>query len=519
MKKVLLVIVLLLTAFNSFSQHSKKAVKAFEAAQKAFLERDYEKAIQQARRATSVDVDYAEAWLLLGEIGMETQDEDLAIEGYKHSLQIDSTLFPPAQSILARLQEKKRFREEAKAHPVEFNPVNLGGDINTANDEYVNALGLTGRQAMYTRKTLATPGHNPVESIVIAQEVDGKWYPADQKLYLSDALVEQAGAAFQSYNGKELFFTICGARRHGSGCDLYRAERDTVNDCWYHVEYLGVAVNSSAWDSQPCLSVDGKELFFASRRNGNADLYHCYRDEEGRWLEPENLGPVINTQGTEMAPFIHPDGKTLYFSSDTHLGMGGYDLFVSRRNEKGEWSEPVNLGYPINTPGDEINFIVAADGHTALISSIREGGYGGYDIYSFQLKDDDLKAEPINVYDFMVEDLTSGTVVQLVNIQFEFNSAALTEKSGEGIEMLKAFLESHPEITVELAGHTDNVGADAYNLRLSQERAEVVRQALIDKGIASERLTAKGYGSTKPIYTNDTDEHRAMNRRTEMIIL
>ena len=282
---------------------------------------------------------------------------------------------------------------------------------------------------------------------------------------------------------------------------------------------MGESVNDPAWDSQPCLSLDGKELFFASRRNGNANLYHCYRDDDGRWSEPENLGSVINTKGAEMAPFIHPDGKTLYFSSDTHTGMGGYDLFVSRRNEVGEWSEPKNLGYPINTSGDEINFIVAADGHTALISSIRESGFGGYDIYSFQLKDDDLKPEAVNVYDYMVEDLKPGTVVQLVNIQFEFGSAALMEDSEEGVEMLKDFLVSHPEITVELAGHTDNVGSDAYNLKLSEERAEVVRQALIAKGIDETRLTAKGYGSAKPIYPNDNEEHKALNRRTEMIIL
>lgn len=227
---------------------------------------------------------------------------------------------------------------------------------------------------------------------------------------------------------------------------------------------------------------------------------------------------MINTQGTEMAPFIHPDGKTLYFSSDTHIGMGGYDLFMSRRNEKGEWSEPVNLGYPINTSGDEINFIVAADGHTALISSAREGGFGGYDIYSFQLPEE-VKPEPVNVYDYMVEDLNPGAVVQLVNIQFEFGSAVLTDDSEEGIGMLVDFLANHPEITVELAGHTDNVGSDTYNLKLSQERAEVVRQALIDKGIASERLAAKGYGATRPVFPNDTDEHRAGNRRVEMIVL
>ena len=192
---------------------------------------------------------------------------------------------------------------------------------------------------------------------------------------------------------------------------------------------------------------------------------------------------------------------------------------MSRRDEAGVWSEPVNLGYPINTPGDEINFIVAADGHTALISSVREGGFGGYDIYSFQLKEEDIKPEAVNVYDFLVEELAPGAVVQLVNIHFEFNSAALTEDSEEGVEMLFEFLASHPEISVELAGHTDNVGSDAYNMKLSEDRAEVVRKALLDKGVEEERLTAKGYGSTKPIYPNDNEEHRALNRRTELIIV
>ena len=162
---------------------------------------------------------------------------------------------------------------------------------------------------------------------------------------------------------------------------------------------------------------------------------------------------------------------------------------------------------------------MAADGHTALISSIRVGGFGGYDIYSFQLRDDDLKPEAVNVYDILADDLNPGAVVQLVNIRFAYNSAELTDDSEEGVEMLAAFLESHPELHVELAGHTDHVGSDAYNLKLSNERAEVVRQALIDKGIASERLTAKGYGATKPLQPNDSEEHRASNRRTEMIIV
>ena len=551
MKRILLVLGLSAIALLGFSQHPKKAVKAYEAAREAFLKRDYEVAYQQVRKALEKDAGFAEAWLLQGEIGMETRDYELAKEGYEQSLRADSMLFPPAALTLADLYDREmryadeikllewfqkaasgnkandekagnmlvnaRFRKEAVASPVEFHPTNLGDAINTSNDEYVNALVLIGTELLFTRRYAVEGAAVQQEGLFVSHAAEGRWYPAS-RLHVHPEVDDQMGAAFLSYKGNELYFTVCGMDRHHQGCDLYKAVRGSDDQPWQEVQSLGESVNDPAWDSQPCLSLDGKELFFASRRNGNSDLYHCYRNESGQWSEPVNLGPVINTEGREMAPFIHPDGKTLYFSSDTHTGMGGYDLFVSRRNEKGEWSEPINLGYPINTPGDEINFIVAADGRTALISSVREGGYGGYDIYSFQLKEDELKPEPVNVYEYVVESLDPGTVVQLVNIQFEFNSTALTGDSQEGVDMLASFLENHPEIQVELAGHTDNVGADAYNLKLSEERAEVVRQALVEKGIAESRLTAKGYGSTRPLVPNDSDEHRAINRRTEMIV-
>ena len=118
-----------------------------------------------------------------------------------------------------------------------------------------------------------------------------------------------------------------------------------------------------------------------------------------------------------------------------------------------------------------------------------------------------------------VVELAPGDAVVLRNIQFEFNSSALTADSESGIQILVAFLKRNPELKVELAGHTDNVGNENYNLKLSSERAETVRKALIANGIDDTRLTAKGYGTTKPIVSNDTEEHRALNRRTEMIII
>ncbi len=548
MKQLLLVIVFLFSVSLGFSQHPKKAQHAFEVAQYAFAERDYEKALKQLRKTLALSPDFAEAWLLQGEIGMETRDAALAKEGYEHALAIDSMLFPPAALNLAELYDREMryaleiqllqwfqgaapgnkandekatrmlnnalFRKEAVEHPVAFSPQSLGEKINTVHDEYVNALELTGTELLFTRRYAKEGQAQQDEGLFVARSVEKQWFHANQ-LKVDPEMDDHVGAAFISYKGDELFFTVCGMDRHNQSCDLYKSDRNGREGGWGLPQSLG-GVNDPAWDSQPCLSLDGKELFFASRRGGNADLYHCFRNEDGTWTEPESLGNVVNTSGTEMAPFLHPDGKTLYFSSNTHTGMGGFDLFVSRRNDEGEWSEPVNLGYPINTPGDEINFIVAADGHTALISSFRAEGFGGYDIYTFQLHEEGLKPQPVNVYDYLVEDLSPGAVVQLVNIRFEFNSAALTEGSQEGVDMLADFLETHPELQVELGGHTDNVGSESYNLKLSEERAEVVRQALIDKGIAEGRLTAKGYGATMPVCPNDSEEHRARNRRTEM---
>ena len=542
--------------FNKWIQKDKKkpkkAAKAYEAALTSFEGRDYSNALQQLNKALEADPYDARIRLLQGEIGMETRDYELAQAGYESLITLDPQLFPPAAITLARLYDRDKryteavrllqwfqyaapgnkandeavaellanvqFREQAIANPVDFAPQNLGPVINTPNEEYVNALELTGTELLFTRRLSAEGVRVQDEGLFIANGSEGTWYSSSQ-LSVDPAMDNSMGAAFLSYRGDELYFTFCGSDRHHQGCDLYKVSRDLPNASWKAPESLGEEVNDPAWDSQPCLSVDGNELFFASRRNGNADLYHCYRKADGEWSSPESLGQAINTDGNEMAPFLHPDGKTLYFSSNKHVGMGGYDLFMSRRDADGRWSAPVNLGYPINTPGDEINFIVAADGHTALISSVRDGGYGGYDIYTFQLCDEVLQPEPVNVYECLVDDLSPGTVVRLLNIQFDYDKATLTAESEEGVAMLAQFLQDHPELHVELAGHTDDKGSDAYNMELSKARAEVVMQALVTRDVDPTRLTAKGYGSSMPICPNDSEEHRARNRRTEMRIV
>ena len=548
MKRNLLIVLLLLLVSTAFPQHPKKAVKAYKAAEEAFLKRDYKKAQQQVLKAVIEDPNYGEAWLLEGEIGMETEDYDLAVLGYENALASDSMLFPPAAITLARLYdqrgnykresqllrwylskstdnfaldatvadmlEKATFRDWATTHPVAFAPENIGATVNTPNDEYVNMLSFDVSQLLFTRKAPMGEGYYK-ETLLVSDAQDGQWSEPHPLAFADFPDDIDLAAAFISADGKKLYLTGCGWGRDSS-CDLYVAE--WADGQWSMPQRLSEGINTRSWESQPCVSSDGTELYFVSRRNGNADIYRCLRNADGSWAEPQNLGSPINTKGTEMAPFLHPDGRTLYFSSDTHIGMGGFDLFVSRRGIDGQWQQPVNLGFPINTSGDEINFFVAADGKTAFISSQREGGNGGYDIYTFELPED-IRPDSANYLSNVdVTELSEGDALVLQNIQFEYNSAELSADSQTGILILADFLQRHPHLNVELAGHTDNVGSEAYNLKLSDERAQSVRQALIGQGIDPARMISKGYGSSKPIMPNDSEENRAINRRTEMII-
>jgi len=543
------VLALLFLSTALFAQHPKKAVKHYEAAEKAFQMRDYQKAHQQLLKAILEDPNYAEAWLLEGEIGMETKDFDLALIGYENALASDSMLFPPASITLARLYDNRgqykreivllkwyqtaakgdwamdatvnemlasaSFRDWTMDHPVAFEPKSLGATINSSAEEYVNMLSFDGAQLLFTRKMSVGEGYQ--KEFLFTSQRNGERWSEPQLLAFSDFPDDiDPGAAFISADGRKLYLTGCGWGRD-SGCDLYVSVWE--NGAWSKPRKLGGNINTSSWESQPCVSSDGRELYFVSRRNGNADIYRSLRNADGTWGEPQNLGAPINTKGSEMAPFIHPDGHTLYFSSDKHIGMGGFDLFMSRRGEDGQWQEPVNLGFPINTNGDEINFFVAADGKTAFISSQREGGRGGYDIYSFELPEE-IRSDSANYLSSVdVVELAVGDALVLQNIQFEYNSADLTVDSQSGIEMLTEFLKRNPDLKVELAGHTDNVGSENYNRKLSADRAEVVREALITNGIDENRLTANGYGASMPVVPNDSDENRAKNRRTEMIII
>jgi outer membrane protein OmpA-like peptidoglycan-associated protein len=380
-------------------------------------------------------------------------------------------------------------------------------------------------------------------------------------------------------------------------CDIYVSQKKGSD--WSKPFDLSAPVNSPGWESQPSISSDGRTLYFVSNRKGGYGGYDIWKSNltEKGWSEPENLGPNINTSLDEQSPFIHPDDSTLYFCSNGWPGMGGKDLFVSRLGKDGKWQKPENLGYPINSSGDENGLALTANGDYAFFSSNNLSGTGGFDIYTFELPKNlrphrvtyvegvvydavtkrplesaveivDLEKDapvyqdyssadrgdflatlttgknyglnisrdgymfysanfslvgheekkPFNLEVFL-QPIAIGNKVVLNNIFFDTNKSDIKYESKPELKKLIDFLNLNPTVRIEISGHTDNVGTIQFNQTLSENRAKSVYQYLIRNGIGASRLVYKGYGETQPVASNDNEENRSKNRRTEFMII
>jgi len=436
-----------------------------------------------------------------------------------------------------------KFGISAMQQPTGMIPINLGKNVNSEWDEYHPSLTGDSKEMMFTvrrpRDENTVCKHcKQEEDIYNSFQINGIWQKST-KLKKPINTGNNEGAQCISPDGKYLFFTICNAESGYGSCDIYWSKREGNN--WSKPKNCGSKVNTKYWESQPSISADGKTIYFTSNRPGGyggMDIWKTEMISEGVFSDPENLGDVINTPYDEVSPFIHFDQKTLYFSSNGHLGMGGKDLFYAKIQSDGNWGKPVNLGYPINSYQDESGIFINAQGNAAYFASDRPGGYGGLDIYCFELEES-LRPEPVL---FLTEDinkvenssdssepqltsieflsnLSSGETFILPNIFFEFAQSNLLSDSYSELRRLLDFLMKNITVKIEISGHTDNYGTDEYNLKLSMERAKTVYRFLVDNGIDSNRLSYKGYGKERPIAPNDTEENRAKNRRTEILVL
>ncbi|CAM3753899.1 OmpA family protein [Mucilaginibacter galii] len=345
----------------------------------------YKEAAEHYRQVIALSPDFSRGiYLKLGDLEITLADYTQA------KIHLEKYITYPSLTTENRFYARKLiadcdFSMDAISKPVPFKPINLGPEINSANDEYLPVSTADEGMLIFTRKILNN------EDFYKSAKINGQWTKA---AYLSKQINTaefNEGAQSISQDGKYLFFTGCN-RPDGMGrCDIYITQKK--GDDWSKPFNLSAPINSSGWESQPSISADGRTLYFVSNRKGGYggyDIWKCRVTEKG-WSEPENLGPKVNTAYDEQSPFIHPDDSTLYFCSNGWPGLGNKDLFVSRLDKAGKWQKPENMGYPINSSGDENGMSITTSGGYAYFASNTLSGYGGFDIYMFELP---VKARP-----------------------------------------------------------------------------------------------------------------------------
>jgi outer membrane protein OmpA-like peptidoglycan-associated protein len=610
----------------------KKAVKAYEKGRDYQKEKKYPEAIREFDEAIERYPEFTAAYLLKGSLLYQLKDFTQAeavftkvvnqlddypvkvhftlgliqykLDKFSEAL-INFDRFLEAEDRNQDLIDKANqyrtyceFAQEAVKTPLMFEPEALPATVNTPYNEYMPSITADGNRLIFSRR------EGGFEWLYEAKRVDGEWQEAEPLEMINSVM--EGGAHAISADGRLLVFTSC-ERMDGYGsCDLYYSRYKRGR--WTSPRNMGGAINSAAWESQPSLADNGRTIYFSSNRKGTLgrkDIWVSRRRSDGKWSKPRNLGPDINTESDDKAPFIHFDGSHLYFMSSGHPGMGDFDLYMSERINDTTWTRPRNLGYPLNTKFQEGTMIVSLDGKTGYITSDRhhhealnKGLHQGVetDLYSFPMPAsiapdpstfleievvDAMTGEPIMAevvlgsneetfsfpvqedgyelicvpvgknyslqvhhpdyvfhserielsdvkeavepYKFRVElnktEAPEEEAVVLKNVLFQTGSAILKDEAKNELDFLSQWLKDHPEARIEVRGHTDNVGSPEDNMVLSQDRAQSVVHELIKRGIDNSRLVARGYGETQPVTDNDTVEGRALNRRTEFIIV
>ncbi|MFP4663946.1 MAG: OmpA family protein [Bacteroidales bacterium] len=344
-------------------------------------------ALQYFEKAVELDEEVREdVWLKVGQTRQLNYKFDEAIKAYSEYLRKNPGISQEEKDLVQKHISECRSGKDILQDTVDVEITNAGPNINTEYPEYNPMILADGSRLIFTarRKYVGNPidesdGKYCEDVWYSDRDENGEWKKS--KRFGSPINTKEHDAINGiSTDGQKLYVYKPVDKRGG---DVYYSELD--GDDWQKPASLGEPVNSEFHESKVSVSYDGKKLYFVSNRpegsQGKRDIWVSEKTPWGSWGEAENLGPSINTEYDEEGVLIHPDGRTLYFCSKGHNSMGGFDIFRSVQDSNGNWSTPVNLGYPINTPDDEAFFSIAADGRHAFISSVRPDGYGDYDIY------------------------------------------------------------------------------------------------------------------------------------------
>ncbi|MCB0492584.1 MAG: OmpA family protein [Cyclobacteriaceae bacterium] len=619
------------------TQMNPKSAKAqFMAGQSIMLTVNKEKSLQYFRRAWELDPNV---------------DEDLLYylgQGYHHNLKFDSAIlfYDRYNRILARslqLEKSNKINEVNRKifecrnaviyleNPVDVKITHLSENVNSEYPDYAPTINSNETLMVFTSRrpdgnlnTTVAADLVYYEDIFYSEYADGKWQPSKNMRGPLNTNYHNSSVAI-SPDGQEMILY-----QDSNGGDLFVSSKNKSGQFEWSAPKNMEGLNSEYLENSASLSADNKTVYFTSTRPGGyggTDIYKAELGKGNRWGNIQNLGPLINTEMDEDGVFITASGKHLFFSSNGHAGMGDMDLYrTSLDTVNGTWSAPVNLGYPINSPENDIYFVLNADESFAYISSVRKENIGEQDIYKVDMRNwkpvelhrenysdlfaenasiekqpvvqnvptpvvnealislviqDAMNLEPLNAQVFLRskdgsrQDLTSSakgiydttvktnaTSPQVYKLEINsigyapqtaslylggISSTVMTFKdtirmqklavnvptmidiyfahdsdeplSFNGIQDFIAMMQNAPNMKVEISGHTDANGPDEYNQDLSQRRANAVKKYLERLGISPDRITAAGYGESKPVASNDTQEGRRLNRRTEFTIL
>lgn len=558
------------------------------------------KAVSYLEKAESLEPSVAtDLYFLLATAYHQSLQWDKAVDAYTSygdmlTLQEIKTLGPVVEKRIEECKTGKVLVEK----PVKVKIENIGAAINSSYPEYAPVISSDEAVLMFTsRREGSTGGKDKFtgeydEDVYVSLQKSSKWSPAKNVGNPICTKVHDSNIALSNDGQKLLMYKD----DNGNG-NIYESVQS--GDKWSVPVLLPEPINTPQHESSASYSPDGKTLYFVSNREGGIggrDIYFATMGKNGQYENIKNIGNVINTPYDEEGVFMHPDGKTLYFSSQGHKTMGGFDIFKTVF-DSGQWSKPENIGYPINSPDDDLFFVLAASGIRGYYASVKDGGFGDLDIYVINFIDekpivyvtilkgtitDAVSNQPVEadieiidneknesvakinsnsatgkylvslpsgknygiavnakgylfhsenvnippstgyqeiIRDIALKKIIVGSKVVLNNIFFDYDKATLRSESIAELDRLLSLLKNSSTLRIQISGHTDNKGSADYNQKLSENRAKSVVDYLIEKGINKDRLQYKGYGFANPVATNDTEEGRQLNRRTEFEIL
>ena len=458
--------------FLGNAQGSKRVEKMFEAAKTLYSQNNYSKSLELCDEIIRLDDGYANAHLLMAEMykdmdstrleivhltkAQKTSDNALidfrlgeafyALGMYSEALSFyekykgNKDIPEKRQFLLACKMASCKFAIQSIKNPVEFDPNNMGDHINSSNDEYWPTTTLDGRHLVFTR-LMKDSVYRPQEDFFMAELDSLEW---DAKPMNEVNTMDNEGAQTLSADSKIMFFTACNRTEGFGSCDIFFSR--FINGKWTEPRNAGEPLNTRSWEAQPSLSSDNQFLYFSSNRPGGKGKKDIWRieffgfSESGnpKWGKPENL-EAINTVGDEISPFIHANNRNFYFASDTHIGMGGLDLYSCLIDEDGTISELKNMGYPINTYKDDMGLTISSIGNIAYFSSARETDKG-LDIFSFNL-DRGLQPQPVTYVKATVRNKKTqqplAANIELVNLN-SMNGKSQIQRADENGEVMLA---------------------------------------------------------------------------------